>query len=353
MEKETQIKVGISHGDINGIGYEVILKSLLDQRIYEHLCPIVYGSSKLASYYRKTTNIAEFSFNMIKSPDAANPKRANMINVIQDEVKVEPGKQTETGGEMALISLEAAVKDLKNNQIDVLVTAPINKKNIQSPDFHFPGHTEYLAERFETKDSLMIMVYNNVRIGVVTSHTPLNQVSSLITEELLIRKIKIMHDSLQRDFNIPKPKIALLSINPHAGDEGVIGDEDQRIIAPTARKAFEEGMIVYGPYPADGFFGSGNFNKFDGVLAMYHDQGLIPFKLISNKEGVNFTAGLPIVRTSPAHGTAYDIAGKDKASASSFRSAMFLACDIFNNRLQWNELHANPLKPAAFTDFGE
>ena len=341
---DTKVKVGISQGDINGISYEIMIKSFLDNRIFDEFTPVVFGMSKVASYHRKTLNINDFSFNIIKRPDQANPKRANIINCHEEEVKIDLGKSTEIAGEMSLLSLECAVKSLKNKEIDVLVTAPINKENIQSEKFHFPGHTEYLAREFETENYLMLMVSNNLRIGSVTGHIPIKNVSGELSEELIYNKINILNETLKKDFAIRKPTIAVLSLNPHAGDKGLIGNEDTEIIAPAIQKAFDAGILVFGPYPADGFFGTSNYQKFDGILAMYHDQAMIPFKTLSFDTGVNFTAGLPIVRTSPAHGTAYDIAGKNLASPASFRQALYLAIDIFKNRQMYEEINKNPLK---------
>ncbi|MFH1160065.1 MAG: 4-hydroxythreonine-4-phosphate dehydrogenase PdxA [bacterium] len=345
-EKENRIRVGISHGDINGISYEIIIKTLQDQWLLENYTIIVYGSSKVASYYRKIMNITDLNFNLVKRADQAHPRRPNIINIIEDEVKIDIGKLTPIAGELAFKSLEMATSDLLRNQIDVLVTAPINKKNIQSESFQFPGHTEYLAEKCKVREMLMLMVNKQFRIGVVTGHIPLSKVSETLTEELLLNKIKILNQSLIQDFGVLKPRIAVLALNPHAGDDGLIGDEDTRIIKPTIDKAFGEGILVFGPFPADGFFGSSNFRAFDGILAIYHDQGMVPFKLLSFDEGVNYTAGLPVIRTSPAHGTAFDIAGKNEANPEAFRHALFLACDIFNNRVQYKELRKNPLQPA-------
>ncbi len=342
-DTKNKIRVGITHGDLNGIGYEVIIKTLMDIRIFELFTPVVYGSSRVASYHRKTIGIDNFSFNLIKDADFANPKRSNIINCYDKEIKINLGESTDIAGKLAYLALERAVKDLKDNKIDVLVTAPINKKNIQSDDFIFPGHTEYLTQKFDCKDSLMLMVSNKLRIGVITGHIPIKDVSSSITEELILKKIKILNDSLIKDFGIIKPKIALLGLNPHAGDQGLIGDEEQKIIIPGIKKACDKNILAFGPYAADGFFGSSNFAKFDGILAMYHDQGLIPFKTLSFDKGVNFTAGLPIVRTSPGHGTAYDIAGQNQASPNSLRDAIYLACDIYRKRLEYEKLNANPL----------
>jgi 4-hydroxythreonine-4-phosphate dehydrogenase len=345
-DKDSRIRVGISHGDINGISYEIILKTLQDQRLLENYTLILYGSSKIASYYRKMLNLPEFNFNLIKRPDQAHPRRPNILNIIEEEVKIDVGKLTPVAGELAFRSLEMAVADLLRNQLDVLVTAPINKKNIQSEQFRFPGHTEYLAEKCSITDYLMLMVNRQFRIGVVTGHIPVSKVAEQLTEELLISKIRLLDQSLVRDFGVLKPRIAVLAFNPHAGDNGLIGDEDSRILRPAIDKAFGEGTLVFGPYPADGFFGSSNFRAFDGILAMYHDQGMVPFKQLSFDEGVNYTAGLPVVRTSPAHGTAFDIAGKNEANPEAFRNALFQACDIFTNREQYKELIKNPLPSA-------
>lgn len=343
-ENEKRIKVGVSLGDINGIGPEVIIKTFLDSRMLEICTPILFGSNKVTSAHRRILEINDFSFNPITKPEEANPKRANIVNIWQEEVPLEIGKSTHNGGKYALLSLEAATKALKNKEVDVLVTGPINKDNIQSETFKFSGHTEYLAQQFEAKEHLMFMVNGNLRVGLVTGHIPLNEVSKSISPEKIIGKLKLMQQSLIQDFGISKPKIALLSANPHAGDNGLLGSEEKDIITPTVKQAIESGMLVYGPYPADGFFGSGNWKNFDAVLAMYHDQGLVPFKALSFDSGVNFTAGLSVVRTSPDHGTAYDLAGKNKASENSFREAVYLACDIFRQRQEYKEISANPLK---------
>jgi 4-hydroxythreonine-4-phosphate dehydrogenase len=344
-EKEQRIRVGITHGDVNGIGYEIIIKTLQDQRLMETYTMIVYGSSKVASYHRKTLNINDFNFNLVKKADTAHPRRPNIVNIVEDEVKIDLGKSTPIAGELSLLSLEMAINDLLAHNIDLLVTAPINKQNIQSPTFAFPGHTEYLAQKAGVTDYLMLMVSNTVRIGVITGHIPLEKVCSALTEDLVLRKINIMNRSLMRDFGILKPRIAVLAVNPHAGDNGLIGNEDNTILKPAIEKAYQQQILAFGPYPADGFFGSGTFHHFDGILAVYHDQGMIPFKLLSFDEGVNFTAGLPFVRTSPAHGTAYELAGKNEANPEAFRNAVYLGCTIYNNRLAYDELLANTLNP--------
>ena len=350
LDKDYKIKLGITHGDVNGIGYEIIIKALADLRMLEICTPVIYGSSKVASYYKKLLNYNDFNLNLVRNAEAAVHKRTNVVNVNNDEIKIELGQSTELAGIMAAQALDMAVEDLKKDQIDVLVTAPINKSNIQSRTFNFPGHTEYLANKFNVANDLMIMVSNNIRIGVVTGHIPLKEVANRLSIELIMSKIRIMNQSLIQDFAITKPKIAILALNPHASDNGLLGKEEHDIIIPAVKKAMDEKILVFGPYPADGFFGSENLKSFDGIIAMYHDQGLIPFKLMSFKEGVNFTAGLPIVRTSPAHGTAYEIAGKNEASPESLRQAIYLACDIFRNRMMHQELIKNPLKISTNSD---
>ncbi len=341
---EEKIIVGISQGDINGIGLEVIIKTFLDPQMLDLCTPVVFGSNKTATFHRKALHIEDFSFNQIKDLSEINHKRANIINVYDEDIEIELGSQTEAGGTYALKSLEAAALALDNKEVDVLVTAPINKENIQSEAFNFPGHTEYLDEKFGDGNSLMFLLSDTVRVAVATGHIPVTKVAQELTTEKTLKKIQALHKSLIQDFRISKPKIAVLGLNPHAGDNGVIGDEEKNIILPAINKAKEDGQIVYGPYPADGFFGNGTYKSFDAVLAMYHDQGLIPFKTISFGEGVNFTAGLSVVRTSPDHGTAYDIAGKNEASENSFRKAVYTAIDIYKRRKQNEELTTNPLK---------
>jgi 4-hydroxythreonine-4-phosphate dehydrogenase len=341
--ESNKIRVGITHGDFNGIGYEIIMKTFQDARMLEMFTPVIYGSSKIASYYRKTFDMADINFNLIKKADYANPKRVNIINCYENEVKIEVGKQSAIAGELAFYALEKAIEDLNKHKIDVVVTAPINKYSIQSDKFNFKGHTEYFAGKYNTKDYLMLMIGAKLRIGTVTGHIPLSDVPKFITIDLILEKIRVMNKALQMDFGITKPKIAVLGLNPHAGDEGLIGKEEIEIIRPAIQKAFDEKILTFGPYPADGFFGSSNFSTFDGILAMYHDQGMLPFKALSFEEGVNFTAGLPIIRTSPAHGTAFDIAGKNLASPDSFRQAIFEAIDIFNRREIYKSLIKNPL----------
>lgn len=339
-----KVKIGISIGDVNGIGMEVILKTLSETKIFDYCTPIVYGHTKVASFHRKALGLSDFSFNVINQASAANPKRANMINCWEEDVKVELGQSTQTGGKYALLSLEKATEDLIKGEIDALVTAPINKYNIQSETFNFPGHTEYLQERAGSADVLMFLVSEDLKVGVVTSHIPVKDVPSSITTEKIVKKLTMINDSLKKDFWIEKPKIAVLGLNPHAGDNGLLGKEEDEIIKPAIQEAFDKGIICFGPYPADGFFGNGTFKQFDAVLAMYHDQGLIPFKTIAFSTGVNYTAGLKYVRTSPDHGTGYDIAGKNLADPSSFIEALFAASHIVRNRKEQEALLSNRLK---------
>ncbi len=343
MEKNSII-LGISHGDINGIGYEVIIKALSDSIVTDFCTPVVYGSPKVAAYHRKALNISNFSFNNIRSVEEAHPRKANMINCLDDNTRVELGKSTSHGGEAAIISLERAVSDLLEGKLDALVTAPIDKHNVQSESFQFSGHTEYLKAKAGVEDVLMFMIGETMRIGIATGHVPLSQVPGLITVDLLLKKIRLMDQSLSYDFAIRKPRIAILGLNPHAGDNSLLGKEEAEIIEPAVQQARKEGILAFGPFPSDGFFGAGSFTKFDGILAMYHDQGLTPFKALSFDSGVNFTAGLPFIRTSPVHGTAFQIAGKGEASENSFRQAIFLACDIMKNRQMYAEISKNPLK---------
>lgn len=339
----TKLKIGITQGDINGIGYEIILKTLADIGIYDMCVPIVYGSSKIAAYYRKNIGMENFSFNLIKYPVEANPKRANLINVLNDEFKAEPGAATPMSGKAAFISLERATEDLKKGLIDAIVTAPIHKQAIQSNQFQFPGHTEYLQNKFGNSEVLMFLISENLKVGTLTGHIPVNEISQHIKKELILKKIRLIHQSLEKDFGINRPKIAVLGLNPHAGDQGLIGKEELNEIIPAIKQAREEKIMAMGPYPADGFFASMAFKKFDAVLAMYHDQGLSPFKILAFEDGVNYTAGLPIVRTSPDHGTAFDIADKNMANPSSFRNALFTAIDIWNKRKEYSEITQNPV----------
>lgn len=335
--------IGISIGDINGVGLEVIIKSFKDNKMFELCTPIVYGSSLLSAKYRKALDINDFSFNKIESADEANAKKANIIDCWKEEVELKLGESTKEGGKYAFLSLEAATNDLNEGKIDALITAPINKDNIQSEEFEFPGHTEYLAAK-SGGESLMLMTSSNLKIGMVTGHVPVKSVVNHLTVDKIFAKIRTISKSLIQDFAINGPKIAVLGLNPHAGDNGLIGKEEEELIIPAINSAKSIGLNVFGPYAADGFFGSGSYKNFDGVIAMYHDQGLIPFKSLAFGEGVNFTAGLNIIRTSPDHGVAYDIAGKNKANEQSFRSAIYLAIDVVKNRKMDKAINENPLK---------
>jgi len=340
MEK---LKIGISIGDVNGIGLEIIIKTLADSKILDYCTPIVYGHTKVASFYRRATGVEELNFNVIDHPSKALPKRANMINCWNEDVKIEPGIANKEVGKYAFMSLERATTDLLAGDIDALVTAPINKDTIQSEDFKFPGHTEYLQERGGGGDVLMFLVSDTLRVGVVTGHIPVTKVAESITTEKILSKLKLMDASLRNDFWLRKPKIAVLGLNPHAGDNGLIGTEETTTIIPAIEEARAADILAMGPYAADGFFANGTYLQFDAVLAMYHDQGLIPFKQIAFESGVNYTAGLSFVRTSPDHGTAFDIAGKNEASEISFREALFSAIHIVKHRRETSVLNENPL----------
>lgn len=329
---ESLYKIGITHGDINGIGYEVIIKALADTKMMEVCTPIVYGLAKVATFHRKAINLGDFSFQFIKDADQAINKKPNLINLQDAEVKIELGNSTAIAGNLAEFSLRAATKDLKNNKINAIVTAPINKENIQSEKFKFSGHTEYFSNEFSSSNSLMMMVDDLLKVAFVSNHTPIKKVLAEITTQKIVDKLTILHQSLVQDFLCTNPTIAVLALNPHAGDNGLLGKEEKDIILPAIQQATDKKINAFGPFPADGFFASGRYKKFSAVLAMYHDQGMIPFKLLAGETGVNYTAGLPIVRTSPAHGTAYDIAGKNVAMAQSMRNAIYLAVDILRNR---------------------
>lgn len=344
MEDSGKIRVGITHGDINGVGYEVILKTFSDPVMLELCTPIVYGSPKVAAYHRKAIDL-QTTFSIINTAEEAQDDRLNILSCTDDELKVELTKPTPEAGKAALDALEKALEDYREGLIDVLVTAPINKHTIQSESFQFPGHTEYIEERVgEGQKSLMILMKNDFRVALVTGHIPVKDIASTITKELIMEKMSIFHRSLKMDFGIDSPRIAVFSLNPHAGDNGLIGSEEQEIIIPAMKEMIAKGVQCFGPFPADGFMGSGNFCHFDGILAMYHDQGLAPFKALAMDEGVNFTAGLPIVRTSPAHGTAYDIAGQGIATENSFRQAIYTAIDVYRNRIVEERIHARPLR---------
>ena len=342
--EERKIRVGITHGDINGIGYEVILKAFSDPTMLELCTPVVYGSPKVAAYHRKAMDI-QTNFSIINAASEIQDGRLNIMNCIDDELKVELTKPTPEAGQAALAALERARGDYQEGLFDVLVTAPINKHTIQSDTFHFPGHTEYIEQRVgEGQKALMILLKNDFRVALVTGHLPVSEIAHELSKELIQEKMAIFHRSLKYDFGIDSPRIAVFSLNPHAGDNGLLGKEEQNIIIPAIKEMTAKGIQCFGPYPADGFMGSGNYTHFDGILAMYHDQGLAPFKALAMDEGVNFTAGLPIVRTSPAHGTAYDIAGKGIASEDSFRQAVYVAIDVFRNRCMEREISARPLR---------
>jgi len=341
-----KVKVAITQGDINGIGYEVIFKTLSDPKVLELYTPVIYGSSKVAAYHRKALNISNFSLNNIGSGEEAHPRRINMVNCLDDSVRVELGKATDIGGRAAFEALSKAVEDLRKGSVDVLVTAPINKNVTWSGEFSFPGHTEYLADQFDTQSHIMLMVSPWLRVGVVTGHIPLKDVAEALTVEKVLEKIRVLDKTLRVDFTIRKPRIAVLGLNPHAGEGGLLGDEEINVIQPAIELARKNDIMALGPYPADGLFGSGDEKRFDAVLAMYHDQGLAPFKSIAFSDGVNLTGGLPIVRTSPDHGTAFEIAGENKADETSFREAIYLAIDVFKRRAGFQEISSNPLQTA-------
>ena len=341
MDKSDKIIVGISIGDLNGIGIEVILKTFEDKRMLDFCTPVLFGATKTISYHKKALGI-ETPVHGITSIAQLNHTKINILNIWKEDVAIELGKATKISGDYAAKSLASGVTHLKEDKIDVLITAPINKENIQSDTFNFPGHTEYLEANLEGK-SLMILMTDELRIGLITGHIPISKVAESITPALIKSKVETMYLSLKQDFGIDKPKIAVLSLNPHCGDKGVIGEEDDTIIRPTIEEIKETGKLVFGPYAADGFFGSETYKQFDGVLATYHDQGLAPFKALSFGKGVNFTAGLSHIRTSPDHGTGYDIAGKNSANQSSFVEALFSAIAIFKTRNEYKELTKNPL----------
>ena len=329
--------IGITIGDINGIGPEVTMKALLDSRVSKAFTPVIYAHGKALTFYRKLLNLEEFNFMQVKNAAEVHHKKLNVISVVEECPEIIPGVETMEAGKLALAALDQAIEDLKAGHLDALVTAPLNKNNINTPERSFVGHTEYLTEAFESNKSLMFMVTEGMRVGLVTGHMPLREVAENVTRGKIKEKLEIMMHSLQTDFGIQQPKIAVLGLNPHAGEDGLLGKEEETIIRPVIREFKDKGTLVFGPYPSDGFFGMMHQNKFDGVLAMYHDQGLIPFKTIAFDNGVNFTAGLPIVRTSPDHGTAYDIAGKNLADEGSMRAALFTAYDILSVKSGWEE----------------
>ena len=338
-----QIKVGITLGDINGIGPEVVIKALQDNRILTNCTVVIYGSTKVLAAHNKIIG-GDFTYQSIKSNEQPDPKKINVVNCWNEDVTVEFGQSTIHGGQCALKALEKATEDLAGGKIDVLVTAPISKENIQKAGFQFPGHTEYLSNFANEKEALMMMVSDELRVALLTSHIALKEVAEKITAQKIIEKTLTLSNSLMKDFKIIKPKIAILGLNPHAGEQGKLGKEEQEIINPAIKTLQSKGILAYGPYPSDGFFGSSAINQFDAILAMYHDQGLTPFKALAFDTGVNFTAGLPIVRTSPDHGTAFDIAGQNKAHEQSMRNAIYLALDVFQNRLFYKAINADPLK---------
>ncbi|MDE6309495.1 MAG: 4-hydroxythreonine-4-phosphate dehydrogenase PdxA [Muribaculaceae bacterium] len=342
--------IAITQGDPNGVGYEVIIKALEHPHVLELCTPVIYGSAKIASFYRKALQLPQVTWQQVANVDEVNPDAINIINVTPEDYKVEPGVASQQGGQEAFAALEAAVADLKAGKVHALVTAPINKNTIHSEQFNFPGHTEYLEAQLGGEDdrALMILYDENIRIALVTTHLPITQVAEGITRERIVECLRVLNDSLRSDFAITAPRIAVLGLNPHAGDNGLLGREEQEIISPAIEEARQMKILAFGPYPADGFFGNGLYKRFDGVLAMYHDQGLAPFKTLAMDAGVNFTAGLPYVRTSPDHGTAYDIAGKGEASESSMRAAIYQAVDLLRNRLVHRKISANPLRRKYF-----
>lgn len=329
--------IGITLGDYNGVGPEVILKALSNNLILKTCTPVIYGSMKILSHYRKLLKLKDWYINQSNNVKQLSNKKVNLIAVgANKKYEIQPGKLQAEASQLAIESLKTAIEDWKNGGLDGIVTAPINKHGMQSEGFDFPGHTEYLTQASGLKESLMLMVAEDFRVGVVTGHIPLSNVSENLTRDKVSTKIRILIRTLQEDFGIQRPRIAVLGFNPHAGEDGLLGDEEQQIIRPVVLELKKKGALLFGPFPADGFFGLGEYQKFDAVLAMYHDQGLIPFKTIAFDRGVNFTAGLPLVRTSPDHGTAYDIAGKDMADETSLREAIFLACDVVRTRWETN-----------------
>ena len=341
--------IGISCGDVNGIGIELIIKSLSDPRMLDFCTPVIFASNRVINFYRKSITDVNFNFTSLKELNRINPRQTNIFNCWEEEITITPGELNDTGGRYAIKSLLAATQALKDKKIDGLVTAPLHKKNVHSEAFPYTGHTPFFKTFFDQKDVLMLLAAGNFRVGLVTEHLPIKEIAEHITKENILSKINILHSSLKRDFNIDKPKIAVLALNPHAGDQGLIGSEEENIIKPSIKETKHRNMIVMGPYSADAFFARGYHNKFDAVLAMYHDQGLIPLKSLAIGEGINYTAGLPFVRTSPDHGTAFDIAGKNIADPSSFTAAIFSALDIIKNQKWHDEIHANPIKKLSGT----
>lgn len=334
MSNQLKPRIGITLGDLNGIGPEVVIKALQDNRLPGLITPVIYGSTRVLSFYKKLLNLEDFNYGQTKGRGQYTPKTINVVNCWEEVIEITPGKASTESGKAAWLALKQATLDLRDGLLDAMVTAPIDKHTIHSDEFPYKGHTEFLADTFNSKNYLMTMVSESLRVGLVTEHVALKEVGQMITSELIDSKLKILEQTLRKDFGISKPKIAVLALNPHAGDNGLIGDEDEKIIKPLIQNWKNNGKLISGPFPADGFFAAGSHSKFDAVLAMYHDQGLVPFKLLAFESGVNYTAGLPVIRTSPDHGTAYSIAGKNLALEGSIRQAIFLAMDIVNSRLE-------------------
>lgn len=336
--------IAITHGDINGIGYEILLKTFNDQRIYDFLIPVFFGSTKLISYFNNIVKAQHFKWHVISKFQDVKPKILNIFPISHEEIKIEMGRATPLGGQMAILSIDKALEAIKQNYVDLLVTLPVNKQAVCLFDNSFTGHTEYLQKEFKRDNTLMIMIGRTLKIALASTHVPIAQISNLLSKEHLINKIYLLYQSLIQDFQLSSPRIAVLSFNPHAGDGGILGSEEKEIICPAIEELLYMGIQVFGPFSADGFFGALRYRDYDAVFAMYHDQALIPFKILCFNEGINYTAGLPFVRTSPAHGVGYDIVGKNLASEESFRQALFLGCEIYRNRLVYEEMHKNPLK---------
>lgn len=344
MNDQQHPVIGFSCGDLNGIGLEIIIKALADNRILNLCTPVIFASNKSVNFYKKSLGENSFQYQTLRDLNRPNPKAINLVNCWEEEGLITPGQLNELGGHFAKVSLLKATQALKEGQIDALVTAPIHKSNIQAPDFTYTGHTPFLKDYFEVPEVVMLMVAENMRVALLSEHVPISEAASMVTQENILRKLKILSATLQRDFGIDKPKIAVLGLNPHAGDEGLIGKEEKEVIIPAIATGKQQNILAFGPYSADAFFARGQYNYFDAVLAMYHDQGLIPFKSMATGEGVNFTAGLPVVRTSPDHGTAFDIAGQAKADPASLLAAVFEAIDIINKRFFYDDNRKNPMR---------
>lgn len=337
------LRIGITIGDMNGVGPELIIRAFNETKLKDLCTPIIYGSARVLNHYRKLLRVEKFSYNVVQHPNQAQPKKVSLIDCISNGDRIEPGIPSQIAGAGAYEALAAATKDLKDGELDAIVTLPIDKQTIQRDGFRFPGHTEYLTQAFGAEDSLMLMVSERLKIGVVTGHIPIREVSQALTVPKILSKIRLMNETLRTDFSVERPKIAVLGLNPHAGDHGLIGKEDQEKVQKAVEQAFNNKILALGPFPADGFFQAGLYGQFDGVIAMYHDQGLIPFKLLSGFEGTNFTAGISVVRTSPDHGVAYDLAGKGEASLDSFNHAIYTAIDVYRNRQDFTETEADSL----------